>query len=72
MGPIAFELKVLSAGDYFTILCGTCNSETRNEYLGYDLNAPCFKATCRTCGISKIWKLSSAAWAGLPSKPAHS
>lgn len=71
MGAIAFDLKVLSTGDYFTILCEKCNTETRNEYLGYDVSAPCFKASCRTCGISKIWKLSGSAWSGLPPKPVH-
>jgi PPOX class probable F420-dependent enzyme len=64
-------LKVLSDGDHFTVMCGACGTETRNEYLGYDQGTPSFKGTCRTCGISKVWNLTPSAWTGLPPRPAH-
>lgn len=68
---VTFELKVLSDGDYFTVICATCGTETRNEYLGYEQGIPCFKGTCRTCGISKVWNLTASAWTGLPQRPAY-
>jgi hypothetical protein len=68
---VTFALRVLSEGDHFTVICAECGAETRNEYLGYDQGRPSFKGTCRTCGISKVWNLTSAAWAGLPLRPAH-
>jgi hypothetical protein len=68
---VTFELTVLSDGDHFTVICAACGGETRNQYLGYDQGTPSFKGTCRTCGISKVWNLTSSAWTGLPLRPAH-
>ena len=59
-------IRGLMTGDYFKILCEGCGEGTETKYVGWDPVVPCFKATCRKCGTSGIWKLN---WEGLPPNP---
>lgn len=58
------KIKGEESIDYFDIVCEKCNERTQNEYLGYDPSVPRFKATCKKCGASGIWKLNN--WKGFP------
>jgi hypothetical protein len=68
-GNAMLELTGKNAGEYFVIVCATCGEETDNEYLGYDPAVPHFKAVCKQCGTSGIWKLTVRSWTGLPADP---
>lgn len=63
------RIKGVQTGDYFKIICEECGEGTKNEYIGWDPVMPCFKATCKKCGTSGIWKLSIPDWKGLPPNP---
>jgi hypothetical protein len=62
----SLTIKGVMTGDYFKIVCEKCGEGTKNEYIGWDPAIPSFKATCKRCGTSGMWKLD---WGGLPPNP---
>lgn len=62
----SLTIKGVMTGDYFKIVCEKCGEGTRNEYIGWDPAIPSFKARCKKCGTSGIWKLD---WGALPPNP---
>ncbi len=60
------EIKGVSLGDYFLLMCERCGVETHNEYLGWDPVMPKFRATCRKCNETFEWKMMNIQWSGLP------